>query len=117
MEVPENPDECRELLKKVVTDCGTDINKKPITITVFRGSCFNDFYRHFRKPWIEKKGLAADTKLSSLVKMLLMRVVFQGNFIQVGRVLRFYAGRQGLKKISLLLFSLSVAVALLGGVL
>ena len=53
--VPENPDECREMLKKVVTDCGTDINKKPITITVFRGSCFNDFYRHFRKPWIEKK--------------------------------------------------------------
>ena len=55
--VPENPDECREMLKKVVTDCGTDINKKPITITVFRGSCFNDFYRHFRKPWIEKKDL------------------------------------------------------------
>ena len=55
--VPENPDECREMLKKVVTDCGTDINKKPITITVFRGSCFNDFYRHFRKPLIEKKRL------------------------------------------------------------
>ena len=53
--VSENPDECREMLKKVVTDCGTDINKKPITITVFRGSCFNDFYRHFRKPQIEKK--------------------------------------------------------------
>ena len=66
---------------------------------------------------LKKKTVATDTKLSSLVKMLLMRVVFQGNFIQVGRALRFYAGGLGLKKISLLLFSLSVAVALLGGVL
>ena len=29
--------------------CGTDINKKPISITFFHGSCFNDFHRHFRK--------------------------------------------------------------------
>ena len=115
--VTENPDECREMLKKVVPDCGADINKKPVTITVFRGTFSNDSYRHFRKPWIEKKAVAADSKLSLLVKMLLTRAVFQANFIQVGRVLRFYACRQGLKKISLLLFSLSVAVALLGGVL
>ena len=31
--VPENPYECREMLKKVVTDCGTDINKKPISLS------------------------------------------------------------------------------------
>ena len=77
------------MLKNVVTDCGTDINKKPVSITVFRGSCFNDFYRHFRKLWIkEKKTVAVDTKLRLLVKILLTRVVFQGNFIQVGRVIR-----------------------------
>ena len=29
--------------------CGTDINKKPISITFFHGSCFNDFHRHFHK--------------------------------------------------------------------
>ena len=53
--VAENSDECREMLKKIETDCGTGINKKPISITVFLGSCFNDFYRHFRKPCIPKK--------------------------------------------------------------
>ena len=86
--VLENPYECREMLKKVVTDCGIDINKKPISITVFHGSYFNDFYSHFRKHWIKKKTVASDSKLSLLVKMLLMRVVFQWDFIQVGWVLR-----------------------------
>ena len=88
MEVPENPDECSELLKKVVTDCGTDINKKPITITVFRGSCFNDFYRHFRKPWIEKKDCCCRYEIK-----------FAGEDANVeGGVSReFYTGRQSIK--------------------
>ena len=37
--VPENADECREILKNVVINYDVDINKKPISITVFRGSC------------------------------------------------------------------------------
>ena len=86
--VPENPDKCGKILKKIVTDFGTDNNKKPISITPFCGSCSNGFYRHFRKPWIEKRTAFVDRKSSLLVKMLLMRVVFEGNFIQVGRVFR-----------------------------
>ena len=94
--VSENPDECRKILKKAVTNCGADINKNPVSITVFRMSCFNDFYSFFCKPWIEKKKtVAVDTKLRLQLKMLLMRVTFQGNFTQVG---------QGLKKIFFKIF-------------
>ena len=67
--VPENPDKCRKILKKVVTDFGTDNNKKTISITAFFGSCSNSFYRHFRKPWIEKRTAFVDTK-SSFLKYL-----------------------------------------------
>ena len=51
----ENLDECKEILKKVIADCGTVIKKKPITITVFHGSCFNDFHRHFVNPVFKKR--------------------------------------------------------------
>ena len=54
MSVPENPEHCREMLQNAMVSCGVDIKKTPISITVFRGSCFNDFYKHFRKPWIAK---------------------------------------------------------------
>ena len=91
--------------------------KNQSVLQSFVGAVLMTFIGIFVNRGLKKKTVAADTKLSSLVKMLLMRAVFQGNFILVGRVLRFYAGRQGLKKISLLLFSLSAAVALLGGVL
>ena len=64
--VIENQDECREILKKMVANCGAEINKKPISITVFGRSYFNHFYRHFRKFWIEI--VAVDTKLSYQVK-------------------------------------------------
>ena len=84
--VPENPDKFRKILTKVVKDFGTDNSKKPISITAFCGSCSDGFYRHFRKPWIEKRTAFVDTKSSLLVKILLMRVVFQGNFIQAGRI-------------------------------
>ena len=40
--VPENSYECIEILKKVVANCGGDINKKPISIIVFRENCFKD---------------------------------------------------------------------------
>ena len=39
--VPENSDECREILKKVVANCGPDINKRPISIIAFRESYVN----------------------------------------------------------------------------
>ena len=95
--VAENPDECREMLKKVVIDCGTDINKKPISITAFRGSCFNDFYRHFRKSWIAKKDCCC-----------IHEIKFAGeDVIDEGGVSReFYTGRQGLKKIFFKIFLL-----------
>ena len=76
------------MLKKMAANCGADINKKPINITVFRRSYFNHFYRHFRKFWIEKKIVAVDTKLSFQVKQLLIRVVPQGNCTLVGRFLK-----------------------------
>ena len=95
------------MLKKVVTDCDTDINKKPVSITVFRGSCFNYFYRHFRKPWIAKKDCCCRCEVKFAVE----------DAIDESDVSReSYTGRQGLKKIflkifSLLLFPLSEAVA------
>ena len=53
--VPENPDECRKMLKKVVADCGTDINKKPVKITVFRGSWLMTFIGIFVNTGLKKK--------------------------------------------------------------
>ena len=47
----------------MVANRGADTNKKRINITVFRRSYFNDFYRHFRKFWIEKKNCCCRYKI------------------------------------------------------
>ena len=84
--VSENPDQCRKILKKAVTNCGADINKNLISITVFRMSCFNDFYSFFCKPWIEKKDCCCRYEIKFAVE----------DAINEGDVSReFYTGRAG----------------------
>ena len=52
----DDPARSRELLEKIISNCGVDIiNMETMRITIFRGSCFNDFHKHFCKPWIQKK--------------------------------------------------------------
>ena len=62
--------------------------KNQSVLQPFVGAVLMTFIGIFVNRGLQKKTVAVYTKLSSLVKTLLMKVVFQGNFIQVGRVLR-----------------------------
>lgn len=45
-------------LNLMILNCGRSIEEESLNITIFRGSCFKDFYKYFLKPWnMAKKSL------------------------------------------------------------
>ena len=53
------PEMCRKKLLEISHAVGTGPDSPTVSFTVFRGACFSDFQKHFKKPWIQSKNHCA----------------------------------------------------------